>query len=227
LEFGIPCICIVLLLVALWLMGRWILSPFAEAVRILRAPRRFLLSDFIWLFVLLQASLAAARFALDETSTFVIILGFLVLASIAIWGGAVSALSRAGVSQASRRGVFVLVLLPAILVLMAGIAAELVSLAALCVAVFTSELEANLGLWMAPLGVPVIAAAGWALRRLTRWVVADVQSSDVPDKDQQRETQTQIFTPSQTPAWEPEQEGVTGSSPFLESFSGDKENESD
>ncbi len=227
-EFGIPCFYIVLLLVALPLIGRWILSPFAEATRFLHAPRRFLLSDFIWLFVLLQASLATARLAMDETPAFVIILVFLILASVAIWGGAVSALSRAGVAQSLQRGVFVLVLLPAVLALMGAVVVELGALTALSVVFLgiRGAPQPELGLYFAPLGIPAIVLAAWALRQLTRWVVAGASSPDVSEKDRELEAQGQISPTAQTPTWEPEREGVAGDNSFSESFSGNKKNES-
>jgi len=221
---GFPCIYIVVLLITLPLFGRWVLGPFTEAVRALRAPSRFFMSDFIWLLVLLQASFAAARLVpRDQGGSFGIILTYLVLASVAIWGGAVSALSRAGVLQTLSRGVFVLVLLPTVLVLMVGVAAELGALTGLAIALLTSELELEPAMYLAPLGVPAIVAAGWTLRQLTRWVVAGIPSSGVSEKDQELETQRQISPPAQAPTWDPKQEGVAGDNPFSESFSGNKD----
>lgn len=183
-------VCIPVALIALWGTGRWVLGPFTEAMRLLRAPTRFFLSDFIWLLVLLQASFALARLALDQRGSFLVILVFLVVASIAIWAGAVSALSRAGICQTLRRGIFTLVLLPAVLLLMGAVVAELFFLAAVVPDLlitsrrFRDEPAFVTWLMIVLLGIPAIIATAWGLRRLTRWVVAGIPPPDVPNRIQ-------------------------------------------
>jgi len=173
-------ICIPVVLIALWGTGRWVLGPFTEAVRMLSAPTRFFLSDFIWLLVLLQASFAIARLVLDQQGSFLVILVFLVVASIAIWAGAVSVLSRAGVHQAVRRGIFTLVLLPVVLLLMGAVVIGLSAMVALPAHLLIGSWppgdEFRIGIWsvILLLGIPAIIATAWALRRLTRWIVAGI-----------------------------------------------------
>lgn len=166
------------LLVALWAISRWVLGPFAEAARALHAPTRFFLSDFIWLLVLLQASFAAARLVLDQQGAFIAILVFLLLASVAIWGGAVGVLSRAGINQALRRGIFVLVLLPAVLLLLAAIGVGIVAAVA-----WLASGPDSLGAAAAilPAGITAIVAVAWALRQLTRWIAAGIPPPDTLD----------------------------------------------
>jgi hypothetical protein len=187
-------LCIPVVLVALWCTGRWVLGPFTEAVRMLRAPTRFFLSDFVWLLVLLQASFAIARLALDQRGTFLIILVFLIVASVAIWAGAVSVLSRAGVYQTLRRGIFTLVLLPAVLLLMGATVIEVSALmivpAHLLIAggLPRDDFESRIWLLILLVGIPAILATAWALRRLTRWIVAGIPAPDIPNEHQQEKT---------------------------------------
>lgn len=197
---GFVCfICIPVVLVALWVTGRWVLGPFTEAVRMLSAPKRFFLSDFVWLLVLLQVSFAIARLVLDQPGSFLVILVFLVVASVAIWAGAVSVLSRAGVYQTIRRGIFTLVLLPAVLLLMGAVVIGLSALITFPAQFLFvprppgNDLESGIRvvtIWLAILlvGIPAIIATAWALRRLTRWIVAGVPPSDVVYRDQKKRT---------------------------------------
>ncbi|MBC8874789.1 MAG: hypothetical protein H8E44_35665 [Planctomycetes bacterium] len=182
-------LCIPVVLVALWATGRWVLGPFTEAVRVLHAPTRFFLSDFFWLLVLLQASFAIARLVLDQRGSFLVILIFLIVASTATWAGAVSVLSRAAVHQTLRRGIFTLVLLPAVLLLMGAVAMGLFGLIAVpvhLVASWPPEDEFAAGPWFVTLlvGIPAIIAAGWALRRLTCWIVAGIPPADFANENQ-------------------------------------------
>lgn len=192
-------ICIPVVLIALWVTGRWVLGPFTEAVRMLRAPTRFFLCDFIWLLVQLQASFAMARLALDQRGSFLVILIFLVVASIAIWAGAVSVLSRAGVQQTVRRGIFTLVLLPAVLLLMGAVVMGLSAAIALPANLLFArrlpghDLESGsrfVMIWLMILlaGIPAIIATAWALRRLTRWIVAGITPPDTLDSGRKGET---------------------------------------
>lgn len=192
-------ICIPVVLIALWGTGRWVLGPFAEAARLLRAPTRFFLSDFVWLLVLLQASFATARLVLDQEGSFWVILIFLVVASIAIWAGAVSALSRAGICQTLRRGIFTLVLLPAVLLLMGAVVMCLSAMITIPASVlFTRRLHGNhfdsvmhaLTIWLFVLliSTPLIVGVAWVLRRLTRWIVAGIPLPDVAETERRSET---------------------------------------
>jgi len=181
--------------VAAWAICRWVLGPFTEAMRMLRAPTRFFLSDFIWLLVMLQASFAVARLVLDQRGSFLVILTFLVVASIAIWAGAVSVLSRAGVYQTVRRGVFTLVLLPAVLLLLGATLCGPALVVVLTQTLITSrppgdDFESVIWFVIVLAGIPVIIATAWALRRLTRWIVAVAPPSDVagiPRKDEAKQ----------------------------------------
>lgn len=162
----------------------------------LRAPTRFFLSDFVWLLVMLQASFAVARLALDQRGSFLIILTFLVVASIAVWAGAVSVLSRAGVYQTARRAVFTLVLLPAVLLLMGAILCGPGVVVVLGQTLITSrrpghEFASVIWFGIVLAGIPVIIASVWALRRLTRWIVAVAQPPNAAATHRKDETKQQ------------------------------------
>ena len=97
-----------------------ILRPVNRAGGRLRAPTRFLLIDFVWLLVELQLSLGFCLqyIGVQYRQSFFMLLGFLSFAVVVMWGGAVSFLSRAGVRSAVKRGAFILILLPATLIMM-------------------------------------------------------------------------------------------------------------
>src|SRR5689334_17545332 len=82
------------------ILGVVILRPISRMAGRLRAPTRFLLSDFFWLVIQLQFALGyCVRFiGIEHPDYFALIGGFLFLATVWMWAGAVSFMSRAGVT---------------------------------------------------------------------------------------------------------------------------------
>lgn len=109
-------------LILLVAAGRWILAPFTEALLVLKTPRRFMLSDFAWLLIGFQAALALIVHYIPrkETGLFLSYLFFGFIAVTGIWVGAVSACSQAGIIQPLRRGLFILLHLPLVVLFMIG-----------------------------------------------------------------------------------------------------------
>lgn len=104
-----------------WL-GKYILKPIKDTTERVALPAQFSIFDFISLEILLQFALGyALRFNEGGTRAFFpqLVLYFM-LAGTAIWLSGVSLLSRAGIRQPLRRGMFVVVLLPGIVVVLAG-----------------------------------------------------------------------------------------------------------
>ena len=102
--------------------GHWILRPLAKEARWLNLPTRFTLSDFVWLLLLLQIVLAAVvAIAPPDLENAVPLTGLLVFfggSATLLWVFGISSLSRAGITQPLRRGVFTVFLLPAVLLLL-------------------------------------------------------------------------------------------------------------
>lgn len=178
-------LCIVLVLVVAPPLGSLILGPVNRMAGRLPAPTRFLLPDFMWLVVQLQLALGycVSFVGVEQRYFFPLMLGFLSLASLLMWAGAVSFLSRAGVRSNLRRGIFILVLLPATLALM------IVSpiLPVLCYLLQTNArgiedlfqirgyLPPNAGLLLLAASILFLPALGLGLNRLSRWMVAGLQ----------------------------------------------------
>lgn len=181
--------CVVLVLVVAPVVGSLILGPVNRAAGRLQAPTRFLLPDFMWLLVQLQLALGyCVTFVGVETRYFFpLALGFFMLASLMMWAGAVSFLSRAGVRSTLRRGLFILILLPATLALM--IAAPMLPVVAYVLESNPQEVErifrieqqlpAHAGWILASAGAVAIPVVGLLLHQLGRWMVAGV--SPAPD----------------------------------------------
>ena len=161
-----------------------ILGPVSLAAGRLNAPTRFQLSDFLWLFVLLQAALGVSvqGIGLDLPELFTPVLTFLVCASLALWAGAISFLSRARVTSTVRRGCFIILQLPLTLGMMIwwpGAVFFSVQTAAIYlyeVGIERREFDALMVAGATLVGVAGVAVAAllcWALRMLSLWIVAD------------------------------------------------------
>jgi hypothetical protein len=158
-----------------------ILGPVNRAGGRLRAPTRFLLMDFVWLLVELQLGLGFCLqyIGVQYQQSFFMLLGFLSFAVLTMWGGAVSFLSRAGVRNSLKRGVFIIVLLPATLLLMVGIP----MFPAVCYLLESDpqmmemvlRLKFNVppstGIWAAVIGSMLFPALGFFLNRVSAWIV--------------------------------------------------------
>jgi hypothetical protein len=178
-ALGIASFMLTLLLapVVAWL----ILGPVNRAGGRLKAPTRFHLIDFVWLLVQFQVGLG---FCLQYVGaqyqrSFLMLLAFFSFAVLAMWAGAVSFLSRAGVRGSMKRGAFIVVLLPATLFLMVAIPL----LPAGCYLLETDprmmelvlHLHFNLpqgtGIAVAVLGSVVLPVMSYFLNRLSAWIV--------------------------------------------------------
>jgi hypothetical protein len=113
--------CLVLGVIVLRLTAQWILGPIGR-VSTPMAPRRFQLNDCLWLLIMLQAVLAVSvQFIGLESGFFNHFLAFLIFAVTGIWIGAVSFLSKVGITNPMRRASFVLFVLPATLAVLIAI----------------------------------------------------------------------------------------------------------
>ena len=113
------------LLIGAWIC-RWMVVPLSGAAQLVQAPTRFALTDFFWLIFLIQIEWGLVINLVDREGSpfaasyfwFVLIMGMVIVACI--WLGAVSTLSRAGVRDGKRRGLFTLVSLPGMCLVIIG-----------------------------------------------------------------------------------------------------------
>ena len=113
------------LLIGAWIC-RWMVAPLSGAAQYIQAPTRFSLTDFLWLIFLIQIEWGLVINLVDRQGSrsaegyfwFVLVMGMLIVACI--WLGAVSTLSRAGVRDSKRRGLFTLVALPGMCLVIIG-----------------------------------------------------------------------------------------------------------
>jgi hypothetical protein len=98
-----------------FVVARWIVGPVDDAAKARQAPARFYMIDALAFLTLFQAALVFPTWAHREGVTELAIpIGVMIVgAAGAFWVGAIRALSRAGVHQALRRAIFVLLVLPA------------------------------------------------------------------------------------------------------------------
>lgn len=158
-----------------------VLGPVNRAGGRLRAPTRFLLIDFVWLLVELQLGLGfcVQYIGVQYRQSFLMLLGFLTFALLTMWAGAVSFLSRAGVRNTLKRGVFIVILLPATLVLMVAVP----MFPAICYLLETDRqtmelvlrlkfnIPAGAGIWIGLAGAAMFPISGFILNRLSAWIV--------------------------------------------------------
>ena len=183
-ETWLAVLCIALVLVLAPIVGSLILGPVNRAAGRLKAPTRFLLPDFMWLLLQLQLALGycVTFVGVQQRYFFPLVLGFFTLASVMMWAGAVSFLSRAGVRSSLRRGVFILLLLPSTLALM--IVTPILPVVSYLLHTQKEEIEQlfrlkdylppNAGMLLlaaAAIGIPTL---GVALHFLARWMVVGI-----------------------------------------------------
>jgi hypothetical protein len=168
---------IVLALAATIFTGHWILRPLAKEARWLNLPTRFTLSDFVWLLVLLQIVLAAVvAVAPPDLENAVPTTGLLVFfgsSATLFWVFGISALSRAGITQPLRRGVFTVFLLPAVLLLLMATGIGFGALVPVLFAPLRGrELLTLATAWGgSAAGFAAWALATWTLRKVAEWVL--------------------------------------------------------
>jgi hypothetical protein len=101
-------------LMAVYLLGRWVLGPIDRAAKARRAPVRLSVADFLCLFVAVQLPLTlVARMRSDDTEPWFWIFAILawVVAPV-IWISCAVTLSRAAITKGSQRLVFMGLVLP-------------------------------------------------------------------------------------------------------------------
>lgn len=126
------------LLIGAWIC-RWMVTPLSSAAHQVQAPTRFALTDFFWLVFLIQFEWGLVINLVEREGTpfaegyfwTVLIMGMMIVACI--WLGAVSTLSRAGVRDAKRRGLFTVIALPGMCLVIIGCLLILASASTLCV----------------------------------------------------------------------------------------------
>lgn len=173
-------------------LGYIILRPISKVAGRMRAPNRFMLSDFFWLVIQLQLALGyCVQFVgIEHVDFFILICGFLTWATVCMWAGAVSIMSRAGVVIPSRRAAFILFLLPVTLAVMMG-ASFSVLLGVILQFEFVSEdfqrgleimaAKSHLGLREILIGFALLPALCYGLRQMGFWILngSDPQSLEV------------------------------------------------
>ncbi len=162
------------------LLCHWLLEPVNRAAGRLNAPTRFQLTDFIWLMIHLQVLLAVVMQTIAEAMpqrALIVVLGLLSLPIVVLWAASVSVVSRAGILQPRRRAAVILILVP-------GALAEVMAVPILVVGGIAYLNNEPPGMWQSYsygtvertfqlLAIAVaIAAAGFALRWLSFWVMA-------------------------------------------------------
>jgi len=171
------------------LLGMIVFGPLRRRAEKLRTPTQFQLSDFFWLVVQLQVALvySVRSVGIEQLAYFLLVFGFLLLATVAMWAGAMSFMTRAGVMQPQRRAVFILFLLPLTLALMIGSSFLVVVMPAsffvdrltgdgvLSLYLGTTDLLRQ-GPYKVAALVAGMVAATWGLRRLSVWILLDSQS---------------------------------------------------
>jgi len=186
-----------LLVVALCgFLGKLVFGPLRHRAEMLRAPTQFQLSDFFWLVVQLQVALvySVRKVGVEQLGYFLVVLGFLLLATVGMWSGAVSFMARAGVTQPLRRAVFILLLLPLTLALMIGSSFVVVIMPAsfyidyrvggglLTVYLGSSNLFRSGLFSLAGIAVGIVAAT-WGLRWMSFWILADTSEPSRADAE--------------------------------------------
>ena len=157
--------------------GHWVLRPMARETRQLNLPTRFTMSDFVWLLLLLQIVLAAlAPLGPPDPENAAPLAGLLLFfggSATALWAFGISSLSRAGVTQSLRRGVFTVFLLPALLLFLMATGMGCFAVFPAIAVAFQNDMRLDIAVvlfWMA-VGFLAWALISWLLRKVAEWVL--------------------------------------------------------
>lgn len=184
----------IVVLVVLWLfisprIGDWILRPLARFATDLRAPRRFQLSDLIWLMIHLQAVIAVTvqLFTADvPTGVRVFMLLLFSVPVIGIWIASLHVASRAGITQPLRRGAVILLVIP--LGMVAAVAIPVLVTQVVADVLARADSSRRPSAWPSPLwaifllSAAILLAAAlrfladWSVRGNPRPLVADAET---------------------------------------------------
>jgi hypothetical protein len=187
---------IVLALAATIFTGHWILRPLAKEARWLNLPTRFTLSDFVWLLVLLQIVLAAVvAIAPPDLENAVPLTGLLVFfggSATLLWVFGISALSKAGITQPLRRGVFTVFLLPAVLLLLMATGIGFGAVLTVLLHPLVDTAPSRRGSVFATawggsaIGFMAWALITWMLRKVAEWVLGPNRAELRPPNETER-----------------------------------------
>lgn len=152
-----------------------ILQPFAQAVRGCKRPTRFVTSDFLYLMVLLTLPLVflsdARRWA--DASRIQGAGGLLIAVFVYAWWRGAATLSGVGIYQPSKRGIFLVVILPLAIV---GSVVAVPALVATTILLFGGFHRGGWSDWLiwlvGAVGLPVVALL---FRSLSKWTLKDSQ----------------------------------------------------
>ena len=164
-------------LLAFSLFAGVILQPVSEAAKWAKGPRQYFLSDLFWLMLLVQYPLGYLAVAVhwQDMLTTAILGGLLLVALVAVWYRAVTALSRIGVDGPLRRGVFIVIVLPAA-ILGSFFSICLIFVAVTSLAPAESPNRLFRGQRLVWLGLPMLPLVAYAFRRLVFWILAGARS---------------------------------------------------
>lgn len=174
------------------LLGLVIIRPISRVAGRLKSPTKFLLSDFFWLVIQLQLAMGyCVRFiGIENRAYFALIGGFLFLATVGMWAGAVSFMSRANVTVPSRRAVFILFVLPATMFLMMATSFIALMAADLTFEFATQDFRYGLSImasWVhldwpqILIGFALLPAICYGLRRCALWILTGVVRPRLPE----------------------------------------------
>ncbi len=146
------------------IFGYVILEPVIRAGGKVRCPPQFFLSDLFWLMLLLQLPLWFLSCAVKWCDAWQISIGApaLLLVCVIVWFRGASRLTRLGILDARRRGVFLVVILPM------AIAGSLAAGVSTAIALMASHESNGVSLLLL---IP-IAPVCYAGRLLTLWVLS-------------------------------------------------------
>ncbi|ADB16337.1 hypothetical protein Psta_1662 [Pirellula staleyi DSM 6068] len=153
-----------------WIAAQLMIGPINKLSGSLKAPLRFQMSDFLWLMILLQVSMAVSvnYVGAQQRNYFSIVLTFLIGATILLWLFGVGIISRASITDPKRRALFLLGILPVSLIVLIGWPAPLLLLGA-------PELLPPRYAFSAPMifAVTIVAVVvvGLVVRYASHWVV--------------------------------------------------------
>jgi hypothetical protein len=170
---------LVSMVLALVVIGRYILGPLDSAARHRRRPTQFTLADFLALMFLFQLPVALIRLMVQHDPPGMgLLYGFAWVASSLMWGLSVQTLSRAGIVTPWRRVVFLSAVLPiAYFGSVAFLGAALLGTVAIF---FEGGAPGITGFWwFIAVGASLPAGFYWAAR-FVRTMVAGSQHDEMP-----------------------------------------------
>lgn len=158
--------------VILELIGYAILWPLIQKKPKLRIPRQFSIADFAALLCYVQLVMALTyyyRRLFEGSIGLGVVMSIMGAATVALWGAAVSTLNQLELHNRLRRSLFLLVLLPGVIGVMAGAPLVLV-----LPSLFDFR-ESNAVLGWVLGGSAGVVLLGIGLRFLAAWLVKDVK----------------------------------------------------